>query len=73
MWLLRGPVTIHFRHENTKLTVKATEENGILAIHWLDEIYADRDDFYAKAMWVNQRQMSIYDELYDFKLIAISN
>ena len=68
MWLLRGPVTIRFRHEGAKLTVKAVEENGILAIHWLDEVYADRDDFYARAMWGDQQLMSIYDELYGFEV-----
>ena len=68
MWLLQEPVTISFYYEGTKLTIKAEEENGELAIHWLNDVYPDRDDFYAKAMWGKQRLMSIYDELYNFEV-----
>lgn len=70
MWLLRGQasVTIRFYYEETPLRIDAVLENGELAIHWFDEVYPDRDEFYAKAMIGDQRLMSLQDELYGFEL-----
>ncbi len=66
MWLLRGPAVIHFCYEGMPLTIEAIDEGGELAIHWQNEVYPDRDTFYAKAMLGKQRLMSLYDELYGF-------
>ena len=66
MWLLRGPAVIHFCYEGMSYVIRSTEENGDLSIHWQNEVYPDRDTFYAKAMLGKQRLMSLYDELYGF-------
>ena len=73
MWLLRGPAVIRFRHDGMELEIRAEEEeNGEFAIRWQDGIYADRDEFYAKAMLGDRRLMSLYDELYGFKTVQSS-
>ena len=66
MWLLRGPAVIHFCYEGMPLTIEAIDEGGELAIHWKNEVYPDRDTFFAKAMLGKQHLMSFYDELYGF-------
>ena len=74
MWLLRGQesVTIQLFCEDapdTSQTIEATVENGELTIHWGEEVYPDRDGFFAKAMLGDQRLMSLQDDLYGFEVL----
>lgn len=71
MWLLRGQesVTIGFFYKDMPLTIEAVVENGELTIRWGNEVYPDRDEFYAKAMVGDQRLMSLQDDLYGFEVL----
>lgn len=71
MWLLRGQrsVPIRFYYGGIPFTIDAIVENGELAIHWGEEVYPDRDEFYAKAMIGDQRLMSLQDDLYGFEVL----
>lgn len=71
MWLLRGqePVTIGFFYDDTPLRIEANVENGETAICWGEEVYPDRDTFYARAMLGDQRLMSLQDDLYGFEVL----
>ena len=71
MWLLDGQesVTIRFYYGDAPQTIKAVVENGEPAIHWGEEVYPDRDAFYARAMLDGQRLMSLQDDLYGFEIV----
>ena len=71
MRLLNGErsVTIGFFYNEVPQRIEAVVENGELTIHWGDEVYPDRDEFYAKAMLNGQRLMSLQDELYGFEVL----
>ena len=71
MWLLSGgaSVKIGFCHNQTPVTIEAAAENGEFAIRWGEEVYPDRDTFYARAMLDGQRLMSLQDDLYGFEVL----
>ena len=49
--------------------IEGVIENDGFAIHWGDEVYPDRDAFFAKAMLDDRRLMSLQDDLYGFEVL----
>ena len=68
-WLLRNPVVIRFRFSDMYHKIIAEENDGEFAIHWEENVYPTREDFYAKACLGGNRLMSLYYDLYGFEVL----
>ena len=68
--LLKRPVRVGFTWQEEKHEVEAVREDGGLVIRFDDKWYRTVDDFFLKAEIDGEHLTALYEELYDFEVLA---
>lgn len=67
--LLKSPVKVEFRFEDSVHEVEAVEENGETVVRFDDRWFRTADDFFQKAELDGELLTMRFEELYDFRVI----
>lgn len=72
-YLLKNPVTVTFRYESRKYTVRSTETEEGTAVEFAGRWFRTIDDFFAKAVIKGKVLTDYYRDLYAFEVIHEKN
>ncbi|MCR4903021.1 MAG: sel1 repeat family protein [Butyrivibrio sp.] len=68
-FLLKRPVKVRFFYNGMEQNLESVMEEESVVIHFNDNWYRDRDEFFQKACIGNERLTAIYDSLENFEVI----
>ena len=69
-YLLQKPAKVRFRFEDRVFEAESVEEAGACAVRFGDKWFRTVDDLFAKARIDGEFLTTLYEELYDFEVIA---
>ncbi|MBQ6384621.1 MAG: sel1 repeat family protein [Lachnospiraceae bacterium] len=67
-YVLRRPAGVSFFYRGGKHELESLMEDGACVVHFHDQWFRSRDDFFKKAMLDNQKITALYADLYGFEV-----